>query len=79
MQPENWAKLKFSISSDHLHTLRKFASEGDVKSIPLRKLDEILGSVLVKPYFSLPEFNIGEIVNKLPSFHVSMQASAHAV
>lgn len=70
VQPDNWAKLKFSISSDHLHTLRKFAREGDVKSVPLRKLDEILGSVLVKPYFSLPEFRVGDILDKLPSLHI---------
>lgn len=68
MQPVNNAQLKFSISSEDVYTLRRFVSEGDMKSIPIRKLDEILGSVLVKPFFSLPEFNF---VDSLPSFHVS--------
>ncbi|XP_034254442.1 uncharacterized protein LOC117653130 isoform X2 [Thrips palmi] len=70
VQPKNWARLEFSIPSDHLHTLRRFANEGDVKSIPLRKLDEILGSILVKPLFSLPELNYGDIFNKLPGLHI---------
>lgn len=64
----NKAEFSFFISDEQLLTLRQFASEGNAKSVPLRKVDEIFAAVLAKPYIKLPNFE--RLLNKLPDIKV---------
>lgn len=67
----NTVDLKIHLTDEQVKTLQLFAREGNIKSVPLRKLDKILSSVFVKPYFQLPSLSfIDKLFSQLPNIGV---------